>query len=138
MRGLTTRFDIRAGLFNRVAKPVNAVEQIDFELRQGETLALVGESRCGKSTTDRSLLRLVDAASGQILFKGQDLARLSRRQMIFQDPFASLDPRLTVGFSIAEPLYIHKLATPAEGRGAGAMAAAKSRPAARRGDPLSA
>jgi len=121
VEGLTTRFDVRTGFFNRVSKRVHAVEQVSFELRAGETLALVGESGCGKSTTGRSLMRLVDAQAGQILFKGQDLAKLSRRamqplrrdiQMIFQDPFASLDPRLTVGFSIAEPLYIHKLATP--------------------------
>ncbi|MCV2419712.1 ABC transporter ATP-binding protein [Paucibacter sp. DJ2R-2] len=120
VEGLTTRFDVRTGFFNRVSKRVHAVEQVSFELRAGETLALVGESGCGKSTTGRSLMRLVDAQAGQILFNGQDLAKLSRRamqplrrdiQMIFQDPFASLDPRLTVGFSIAEPLYIHKLAT---------------------------
>jgi glutathione transport system ATP-binding protein len=119
VRGLTTRFDLRAGLFNRVRRRVNAVERVDFDLAAGETLALVGESGCGKSTTGRALLRLVDIAGGSIEFGGRDIARLPasavrpvRRdiQMIFQDPFASLDPRLTVGFSIAEPLYVHGIA----------------------------
>ena len=120
---LTTRFPIRSGLLNRVTRRVHAVESVSFDLRAGETLALVGESGCGKSTTGRTLLRLVDADNGQIQFAGTDLARLSRWemqpfrrqiQMIFQDPFASLEPRLTVGFSIAEPLFIHGLASKRE------------------------
>ncbi len=119
VRGLTTRFDVKAGLFGRVRRRVHAVEKVSFDLAAGETLALVGESGCGKSTTGRSLLRLVDIDGGSIEFQDRDIARLSddalrsvRRdiQMIFQDPFASLDPRLTVGFSIAEPLYIHGVA----------------------------
>lgn len=119
VRELVTRFDIRSGLFNRVTRRVHAVEKVSFDLRPGETLALVGESGCGKSTTGRSLLRLVESQGGSITFNGKRIDTLSgpalshlRRdiQFIFQDPYASLDPRLTVGFSIMEPLLVHGLA----------------------------
>ncbi|WP_414147149.1 glutathione ABC transporter ATP-binding protein GsiA [Erwinia sp. BNK-24-b] len=119
VRDLVTRFDIRSGILNRVTRRVHAVEKVSFDLYAGETLALVGESGCGKSTTGRSLLRLVASQGGTITFNGQRIDNLTgaalshlRRdiQFIFQDPYASLDPRLTVGFSIMEPLLVHGVA----------------------------
>ncbi|WP_158783172.1 glutathione ABC transporter ATP-binding protein GsiA [Pantoea sp. BAV 3049] len=119
VRDLVTRFDLRSGIFNRVTRRVHAVEKVSFDLWPGETLALVGESGCGKSTTGRSLLRLVESQGGTITFNGQRIDNLTgaalshlRRdiQFIFQDPYASLDPRLTVGFSIMEPLLVHGIA----------------------------
>jgi len=115
---LVTRFDIRSGVLGRVSARVHAVEDISFSLHAGETLALVGESGCGKSTTGRSILRLVEPDSGTVLFEGKDVRALDRRglraarqrmQMIFQDPFASLNPRKTVGGAIAEPMIVHGL-----------------------------
>ena len=120
VRDLTTRFDLRAGLLGRVTRRVHAVERVSFDLHAGETLALVGESGCGKSTTGRSLLRLVGFQGGSVRLRGRELAGLAGRelrplrreiQMVFQDPYASLDPRLTAGFSVAEPLLVHGLAS---------------------------
>ncbi|CAI1116617.1 dipeptide ABC transporter ATP-binding protein [Serratia entomophila] len=119
VENLVTRFDLRSGILNRVTRRVHAVENVSFDLYPGETLGLVGESGCGKSTTGRSLLKLVDSQSGSITFDGRQIDRLKgpalqhlRRdiQFIFQDPYASLDPRLTVGFSIMEPLLVHNVA----------------------------
>jgi glutathione transport system ATP-binding protein len=123
VRDLVTRFDITSGLFGRIERRVHAVEQVNFELHAGETLALVGESGCGKSTTARALLRLLDSQGGRIELDGHNIAELGggalqtlRRniQMVFQDPFASLDPRLTVGFTIMEPLLVHGIVRGAE------------------------
>jgi glutathione transport system ATP-binding protein len=119
VRDLRTRFDLKSGLLARVRRRVHAVEGVSFDLAAGETLGVVGESGCGKSTTGRSLMRLVDIQGGSVEFEGRDIVRLEKSelrafrrciQMVFQDPFASLDPRLTVGFSIAEPLYVHGVA----------------------------
>jgi glutathione transport system ATP-binding protein len=118
VRNLVTRFPLRSGLFNRVKREVHAVENVSFDLWPGETLALVGESGCGKSTTGRALLRLVESQEGSITFNGERIDTLPssklqplRRdiQFIFQDPYASLDPRHTVGYSIMEPLRVHNL-----------------------------
>lgn len=123
VRDLVTRFDIRNGLFSKLTGRVHAVEQVSFSLHQGETLALVGESGCGKSTTGRTIMMLQEATSGAVFYNGKDIFKLGRVekqsirrkiQYVFQDPFASLDPRLTVGFSIAEPLITHGLAKGAE------------------------
>ncbi|WP_302539812.1 ABC transporter ATP-binding protein, partial [Bilophila wadsworthia] len=115
---LITRFDVETGFWGKVIRRVHAVEQVSFNLYPGETLGLVGESGCGKSTIGRSLIGLETPRSGSIVFNGQELTQVSGSQLqklrrniqyVFQDPYAALDPRLTVGFSIMEPLLIHKV-----------------------------
>jgi oligopeptide/dipeptide ABC transporter ATP-binding protein len=113
---LTKHFPVRQGVFSRAAGVVHAVEDVSFTIRRGETLGIVGESGCGKSTTARLLLRLLNPTAGSIRFEGTDIARLRsgrlrpmRRemQMVFQDPYSSLNPRKTVGQIVSDPFKIH-------------------------------
>ena len=116
VEGLTMHFPIMAGVFRRQVGTVKAVDGIDFNIREGETLGLVGESGCGKSTVARAILRLYEPTAGSVRFRGEDIARLDgeplrqlrrQMQMVFQDPQASLNPRMTVGSIVGEPLLEH-------------------------------
>ena len=118
VRNLTKKFPVRSGILQRTTDHVHAVDGVSFDIAPGETLGLVGESGCGKSTTGRCILRLIEPTSGEVMFEGRDVTKLSRNefralcrdmQIIFQDPFASLNPRMTVGAIISEALTIHSL-----------------------------
>jgi oligopeptide transport system ATP-binding protein len=118
VRNLKTYFPIRRGVLRRQVGAVRAVDGISFDIYKGETLGLVGESGCGKSTTGQTILQLIKPTEGQVLFDNRDLTTLSRgdlrrarrhMQMIFQDPYASLNPRMTVGSIVEEPLQIHNV-----------------------------
>ena len=117
VEGLTKRFPVTKGFLQRTFAHVHAVEDVTFSIQKGETLGLVGESGCGKSTTARLLLKLIEATSGTIRFEGREITKLSRRemrplrremQMVFQDPYSSLNPRQTVAQIIGAPFAIHK------------------------------
>lgn len=123
VRDLVKSFPVRAGVFRRQVGEIQAVAGVSFDVHPGETLSLVGESGSGKSTTGRTLLRLEEPTAGELRFDGRSLVGLDtaalrglRRdmQMIFQDPYASLNPRHTVGALVREPLEIHRIGTPAE------------------------
>ena len=119
VRNLVKHFPVQGGLFSRTVDRVHAVDGVSLEIAAGETLGLVGESGCGKSTTGRCILRLIEPSSGEVRFDGRDVMAMNARglrqlsrgmQIIFQDPYASLNPRMTVGAIIGEALTIHKLA----------------------------
>ena len=123
VKDLHKHYPVRGGIFSRTVGTVRAVAGVSLAVHAGQTLGLVGESGCGKSTLGRTLMRLEEPTSGQVLFDGQDLAQASgdalfklRRemQMVFQDPYSSLNPRLTVGEIVREPLIVHRIGSKAE------------------------
>jgi oligopeptide/dipeptide ABC transporter ATP-binding protein len=123
VRGLVKYFPVRGGILQRTVAQVQAVDDVDLEIHKGETLGLVGESGCGKTTVGRLILRLIDPTAGSIHFDGTDITKLPgaqlkpfrrRMQIIFQDPYASLDPRVPIGESIGDGLRVHGIGTPKE------------------------
>jgi peptide/nickel transport system ATP-binding protein/oligopeptide transport system ATP-binding protein len=120
VNNLVKYFPVRAGLLQRVVAQVQAVDRVSFFIREGETVGLVGESGCGKTTVGRTMLRLIEPTGGEVKFQGRDVFKLNGKelkemrrnmQIIFQDPYASLDPRMPIGESVMEGLNIHKIGT---------------------------
>ena len=121
VKQLRKYFPIEAGIFRTTVGWVKAVDDVSFTIRQGETLGLVGESGCGKSTAGRTILRLIAPTAGEIWFQGRNISTVKGRdlrfvrrnmQMIFQDPYASLDPRMNVQNTVEEPMIIHRMTCP--------------------------
>jgi oligopeptide/dipeptide ABC transporter ATP-binding protein len=119
VKNLQTWFPIRKGFFSKIVGYVKAVDDVSFTIKKGETLGLVGESGCGKTTTGRSILRLIEPTSGTVMFDGKDITKMPKddlrklrkdMQIIFQDPFSSLNPRLTIGQMLREVLEVHEIA----------------------------
>ena len=123
VEGLRKYFPIRAGIVTRTVGQVHAVDGVSFSIAGGETLGLVGESGCGKSTAGKAVRRLVEPTAGTIRLRGRDITRLDKAgmrplrremQLIFQDPFSSLNPRMTAGAIVREPLWVHGIGTASE------------------------